>query len=253
MLLAWTLSVLNPAPLPLRRLGYVRQNGLLHARSRRCRAAWAPHLARARSVIAAAAEATRQRRHAVVLGSGLLDDVPLDALARLFDRVSLVDAVHPWPARLATRRYPSVALVTAEIGAGLAGTWADLCADADLIVSANLLSQIPLVPIDAHEARGHEAPPSLGAHLVATHLAALDTLAARVERVCLITDTVQREEDRAGRTVDSADLLFGIAVPPAPETWDWEIAPFGEIGRRRRLIHRMHGYPDWKAARQPVR
>ncbi len=94
---------------------------------------------------------------------------------------------------------------------------------------------------------------AIGAHLVATHLAALDTLAARVERVCLITDTVQREEDRAGRTVDSADLLFGIAVPPAPETWDWEIAPFGEIARRRRLIHRMHGYPDWKAARQPVR
>ena len=27
--------------------------------------------------------------------------LPLDALARLFDRVSLVDAVHPWPARLA--------------------------------------------------------------------------------------------------------------------------------------------------------
>jgi hypothetical protein len=253
MLLAWALSALNPAPLPLRRLGYVRQSDLLHARSRRCRAAWAPHLARARSVIAAAAGATRQRRHAVVLGSGLLDDVPLDALARLFDRVSLVDAVHPWPARLAARRYPNVALVTAEISAGLAGAWAELCAEADLIVSANLLSQIPLLPIEAHETRGREAPPRLGAHLVETHLAALDALAGRAERVCLITDTVQREEDRAGRTVDSADLLFGIALPPAPEAWDWEIAPFGEIGRRRRLIHRMHAYPDWKAARRSAR
>lgn len=253
MLLAWALSVLNPAPLRLRRLGYVRQSGLLHARSRRCRAAWAPHLARAQSVIAASAERTRQRRHAVVLGSGLLDDVPLDDLARLFDRVSLVDAVHPWPARLAARRYPNVALVTAEISAGLAGEWADLCANADFVVSANLLSQIPLVPIDIHEARGRAAPPRLGAHLVETHLAALDSLAQRVDRVCLITDTVQREEDRAGRTVEKADLLFGITVPPALEAWDWEIAPFGEIGRRRRLIHRMHAYPDWKSARESAR
>ncbi|MEE7449244.1 hypothetical protein MRF4_16355 [Methylobacterium radiotolerans] len=250
MLLAWALSVLNPAPLSLRRLGYVRQSGLLHARSRRCRAAWAPHLARARGVITATAESTRQRRHAVVLGSGLLDDVPLGDLARLFDRVSLVDAVHPWPARLAARRNAKVALVTADISAGLSGSWTDSCTSADLIVSANLLSQLPLVPIDAYEARGREAPPRLGAHLVDAHLAALDALARGVERVCLITDTVQREEDRTGRTTDSRDLLFGITVPPAEATWDWEIAPFGEIGRSHRLIHRVNGYTDWKAARR---
>lgn len=81
MLLAWALSLLNPAPLRLRRLGYVRQSGLLHARSRRCRAAWAPHLENARGIVAAAAEATRGRRHAVVLGSGLLDDIPLAILS----------------------------------------------------------------------------------------------------------------------------------------------------------------------------
>ena len=97
---------------------------------------------------------------------GALLDVPLEELAAAFDRVILVDLIHPWPARLAARRYPNVALVTAEISAGLAGAWAELCAEADLIVSANLLSQIPLLPIEAHETRGREAPPRLGAHLV---------------------------------------------------------------------------------------
>ncbi|MHB2209372.1 hypothetical protein [Methylobacterium sp. CM6257] len=249
MLVAWVLSLFNPAPLRLRRLGYVRQSGLLHARSRRCRAAWAPHLAQARSVVATAAEATRRRGHAVVLGSGLLDDVPLETLARLFDRVSLVDAVHPWPTRLAIRRHPNVALVTAEISTGLTGGWEDLCADADLIVSANLLSQLPIVPMDAYEARGREAPPELGRHLIEAHLASLDRLAGRADRVCLITDTMQREEDRAGRVTDSLDLMFGVALPSAAAAWDWEIAPFGEVGRRRRLIHRVHAYPDWRAAR----
>lgn len=250
MLLAWALSLVNPAPLRLRRRGYVRQSGLLHARSRRCRAAWAPHLARARGVILAAAETTVRRGSAVVLGSGLLDDVPLDALAKLFDRVTLVDAVHPWPARLAARRHGNVALTTAEISArltdpGLAG----LCAAADLIVSANLLSQLPIVPIEAYEARGLEAPPRLGTQIVETHLAALDRLAGHVERICLITDTVQRAEDRAGRVTDSLDLMFGVMLPPPAEAWDWELAPFGEVSRRRRLIHRVHAYPDWRAAR----
>ncbi|MGH1574655.1 hypothetical protein ACRAWG_33390 [Methylobacterium sp. P31] len=249
MLVAWTLSLFNPAPLRLRRVGYVRQSGLLHARSRRCRAAWAPHLAQARSVVAAAAEATGRRGHAVVLGSGLLDDVPLAILARLFDRVSLVDAVHPWPTRLATRRHSNVRLVTAEISTGLAGDWEALCADADLIVSANLLSQLPIVPIDAYEARGSEAPPQLGRHLIEAHLASLDMFAGRAERVCLITDTVQREEDRAGRVTNSLDLMFGVALPPPETAWDWEIAPIGEVDRQHRLIHRVHAYPDWRAAR----
>jgi hypothetical protein len=139
--------------------------------------------------------ATASRRHAVVLGSNLLDDMPLDALARLFTRVTPVDAVHPWAARLAARRHPNVTLATAEISAGIAGAWADPFGEADLIVSANLLSQSPIVPMDAHEAWGRSVSPRLGAQIVEMHRAALDTLSGRVARVCLITDTIRREED----------------------------------------------------------
>ena len=251
MLVEWALSLANPAPMRLRRLGYVRQSGLLHARSRRCRAAWGPHLARARAIVSEAVASTRRRDLAVVLGSGLLDDVPLAALAEGFSRVRLVDAVHPWPTRLAVRRHATVALVTAEICAGLADpALAGACDGADLVVSANLLSQLPIVPAAAHEARGREPPPLLGAQIVDAHLAALDTLGSRAERVCLITDTWQHEEDRTGRITDTLDLLHGVPLPQPDATWDWEIAPFGEADRHHRLIHRVHAYPDWKAARR---
>lgn len=214
MLVAWALSLINPAPLRLRRLGYVRQSGLLHARSRRCRAAWAPHLERARDVIAAAALSTNEHRHAVVLGSGLLDDVPLETLARRFSRVSLVDAVHPWPTRLVVGRFPNVALVTADIAAGLEGALAEVCTEADLIVSANLLSQLPVVPMDAYQVRGREVPRLFGAQVITAHLALLDTLSRKIERVCLVTDTVQHEEDRSGQITDQLDLMFGVTLPP---------------------------------------
>ncbi|MDP4022363.1 hypothetical protein Q8W71_07000 [Methylobacterium sp. NEAU 140] len=250
MLVAWILSLLNPAPLRLRRRGYVRESGLLHARARRCRGAWAPHLARARAAVTGAVAACGRRRLAVVLGSGLLDDVPLHALAAAFDAVHLVDAVHPWPTRIAVWAHPNVVLATAEISAGLADeVLRAACAGADLVVSANLLSQLPILPVDAYEARGGEAPPRLGSDIVAAHLAALDAVAARGARVCLITDTVQREEDRAGRVTDTLDLLHGVPLPAPAAAWDWEIAPFGEAARHRRLIHRVHAYPDWGAAR----
>lgn len=253
MLIEWALSLANPAPLDLRRLGYVRQSRLLHARSRRCRRAWAPHLARARAVITQAAFATQGRGLAVVLGSGLLDDVPLDALASAFARLRLVDAVHPWPSRFGARRYPNVTLVTAEVSAGLADpAFAEACAGADLVISANLLSQLPIVPMEAHEARGRPVPPRLGAQIVESHLTALDALSARTERICLLTDTLQTEEDRSGRVTDSLDLLHGLALPQPDAAWDWEIAPFGEADRHHRLIHRVHAYADWAAARMRI-
>lgn len=249
MLLAFVLSLANPAPLRLRRLGYVRESGLLHARSRRCRRAWAPHLAQAKAVVAGSADACGDRRLAVVLGSGLLNDVPLDALAKGFRRVRLVDAVHPWPTRLSVRRHPNVELATVEISGGLADPAVERALEgAGFVVSANLLSQLPILPIDARERRGREVPSRLGAGIVEGHLAALTALARAGTRVCLITDTLQREEDREGCVVATLDLMYGVSLPAPATAWDWELAPFGEAARSRRFVHRVHAYPNWRAA-----
>ncbi|WP_375454327.1 hypothetical protein [uncultured Methylobacterium sp.] len=256
MLREWALYLGTPAPAHLRRLGYLRESVSLQARSRRCRTAWAPHLAASRAVVRAAFADLRSRRRAVVLGSGLLDDVPLADLAAAFTQVVLVDAVHPWPARVRARRHANVARATIDLGG--TGRWllgegpiesdplAGACAGADFVLSANLLSQLPILPIDRFESRGLSVPPGLGAGIVAAHLAALDRLGARV---CLITDIDAREEDRAGAVTDRLDLMHGIALPEAVHTWDWELAPFGEAARHRRLIHRVRAYPDWAAAR----
>lgn len=259
MLLEWVLSLATPAPLRHRRLGYVRESVLLYSRSRRCRAAWAPHLAAARAVVAQSLADLIRRDLAVVLGSGLLDDVPLALLSRTFARVRLVDAVHPWPARLIARRHPNVELVTLDLSGADAladgpGITSDaigpVCAGADLVVSANLLSQLPILPVDRFEGRGLQPPHRLGARIVEAHLAALDRLDGRV---CLITDTHQREEDRDGTLIDSLDLLHGVRLPPGARGWDWELAPFGEAARHHRTLHRVQAYPDWSAARHGER
>ncbi|HHY48930.1 MAG TPA: hypothetical protein GYA10_04200, partial [Alphaproteobacteria bacterium] len=66
----------------------------LWARGRRQAAAWAPHLARTRETIERTIETIAPRRMVAVLGSGPLFDVPLEALARSFAKVRLIDRAH---------------------------------------------------------------------------------------------------------------------------------------------------------------
>lgn len=106
---------LTPAPGPARQLGYLAESIALEARWRRCRRAWASHLENSRRAVMDAAASCPRRRLVAILGSGPLLDVPLASLARTFDRVLLVDIVHPWRARGAARRFDNVFLAQADI------------------------------------------------------------------------------------------------------------------------------------------
>ncbi|WP_407530319.1 hypothetical protein [Methylobacterium oryzisoli] len=243
-----------PAPLAHRRFGYVRDSVWLRSRARRCRAAWAPHLAAARAVVRAAIATTPGRDTAVVLGSGLLADVPLADLAASFRRVVLVDAVHPWTARLQARRFANVTLLTSDLSGALPllrGRADDIvpalppvCAASgtDLVVSANLLSQLPILPVERLPDRSPWSAETLGRRIVAHHLDALVGLRARV---CLITDVEAIEEDRAGRVIERSDLLYGVDPGIPDHAWLWDLAPLGEVGYDRRIRHRVLGFPRW--------
>lgn len=244
----------TPVPRAQRSLGYLRESILLMSRSRRCRAAWANHLDAARSAIRLSCADLVRRRTAVILGSGLLDDVPLDDLARCFERVILVDMVHLRPARRAARRYANVTLQVSDLSG--CADWlrgeGERCADPvsqfdrddiDFVVSANCLSQLPILPLDWFESRNRPPPVELGRSIVARHLEGLSRLRARV---CLVADTEQVTDNREGHVVERFDLLHGIHLPDPDRSWIWEIAPFGEAGRHRRERHRVRAYFDWR-------
>lgn len=256
MLLDWLHYLTTPAPKDFRRLGFVRDSIWLLSRSRRCRTAWRSHLSRSRELVTEAVAAMPRRRTVVVLGSGLLDDLPLDVLAESFESVVLVDVVHPWPARAAIRRLRNVRLVDFDLSGcvewmlGRSSSFApvlpEICfaAGTDLVISANVLSQLPILPLDWFDARGG-APADLGFRIVSAHL---DGLAALEGRICLLTDVMQVEMDRAGAVVDSSDLLHGVGVGVPDREWDWDLAPLGEAARGSRLVHKVCGFRDWRPA-----
>lgn len=262
-----------------RAFGFVPDSIALWSRATRRRRDWAPHEALCRALVREAMADLEARRTAVVLGSGLCRDVPMQELASGFERVVLIDAVHLPPVRRRVRRLANITLLTMDITG--AADWllgrAEERGDplrlfiedptVDLVVSANLLSQLPLA-LERFMERGRPArlPADLPDRAIGWHLA---DLARFRGRVCLITDVECRDVEapargaRRGATgheppiLARLDLTRGHALPVPDATWAWTVAPPGEVQRGIALVHLVQGYRDlaaaWARARSAAR
>lgn len=256
-ILMWCLT---PATLDARRTGHLTAAVSLWSRARRCRRAWADHEARCHAIVEQAVAACERRRTCLVLGSGLVRDVPLDRLAAVFETVVLVDVVHLWPARLKARRHRNVRLVDLDItgttdlllgrATGLADPLARWAGDPsiDLVISANCLSQLALLPVERLERSANAFRrrfADLGRRIVAGHLSALARFSARV---VLLSDSEACDVDAEGGVIERRDLLDGVRLPRADADWDWVLAPLGEWADDHAIVHRAHGFVDLRAA-----
>lgn len=225
---------------------FIRSSVNLSARANRCGKAWAEHERRTKGAMLKAAEGCRQRRTAVILGSGLLRDVPVIALSRMFDTVVLVDLVHLASVRgwIAMKGLKNVRLIERDLSGLddiLAGTTPDPLSFLrqvpylDFVASANLLSQIGIgAERRIARANGGVAAADAVPLLIRAHLDGLQQVAATT---CLVTDVSYRVIDRAGRCHETVDLLHGVDPGDPLETWDWPVIPFGEESRDYQIVH----------------
>jgi hypothetical protein len=245
-------------PAYARRLGYLREAIAIKARHRRHCEAWGPHLARSRALVTAAIETCARRRTALVLGSGLLLDIPLGALSAAFERVLLVDVVHLRAARRIAARDPKTELVTedvtglaADLEERLRGGWRGTQIPApvlfrdddgiDLVISANVAAQLPVIPAAALRRAGLDDAAVL-AFCGAVVRAHLDYLAAFRAPVCLITERTREVCNRDGEILRIEDALFGVTLPDNGINWLWDLAPLGEAGRDIAIRNQVWGY-----------
>jgi hypothetical protein len=240
-----------PVSLAARRAGHLGRSVALWSRATRRRREWAPHLERSCGFVEAASRDLPQRRKALILGSGLLQDVPMAALLAAFREVILVDAAHLLPVRLRYLGHRRVRFVERDLsgfadgaGAPRAAPLADFAVDQeiDFVLSANLLSQLPLPFTERRD-----APRGLGRRVVRGHL---DDLAAFACRVCLITDVAYDEIGPGDVPGGRTDLLEGVSLPAPDASWGWDVSPRGEEDRLIAYRHVVHAYADWAAARK---
>ena len=226
----WIRYLVTPFPRHLRAMGYARGLRQLSSRGQRCRTAWQPYLVRSRSLILEAAGYCERNEKALPLGSGPLFDIPVAQLSWRFREVILVDILHFWRVRSVVRRYPNVRLQCLDVTGiakevytmGRSGRALDvpeykpdffLQDGFDLVVSANILSQLPLSPLRYASRRENRPIPrqvrAFARRLVVNHL---DWLASFAGNVCLISD-LERLYCDGENVVCRERSLWGVDLP----------------------------------------
>lgn len=253
---------LAPFPWYLAPMGYVRELSGIGRRGAQCAEAWRPHLESSKRAILGAAEACTSRKSVLVVGSGLLLDVPLAELSAAFDQVVLADIIQPRAVRKAAASYGNVELQQLDV-TGIAKPVFDYVRrrrgplprcrvdclrerDFDLVVSVNLLSQLAVIPGSYLRAKLPTLPPLAVADFSRAVIEAhLDWLARFDGRVALITD-IERTELGADGGVERKDLLEGVRLTPPEESWTWDIAPRGTVYRDVEVRHQVVAYRDFR-------
>ena len=246
-----------------RLLGLTYEHVAITQRHRRVAAAWAPHLEASKAAILAGAQRCRQRRRVLVIGAGDCRDVPVAELAALFDTVVLTDVVlGPELRRLAKRSGGKVqAQIWDATGVlpALAAGWRSLTAaevealfvkgdagpppggEADLVVSANCLSQLGLVPVE--RLRGAAADDGLPARCAAAAARRhIRWLAARPGVRVLLADRARLDIDAQERELHREPMPGMERVRPPDQSWRWMLAPIPEWSAD---FHRVHEVGAW--------
>jgi hypothetical protein len=235
----------------------------LWSRARRCKRAWADHEARTKAAIHAAIDATTSRRSVVVLGSGLLRDIPIERLSAMFRQVVLIDIVHLSSVRLTVlrKRLRNVRFETRDLSGydqlierrmvqvqtgqdDIGGRLDPLgflrrIPDLDLVLSVNLLSQIGVgvaARLKKPNGRDRFLPADAVAQIITAHFEGLASVSCRT---CFVGDVSYVLTDRAGNVIDSHDLLFGVEPPFIDDEWNWTVAPFGEESADYERVHHV--------------
>ncbi|MGL4551788.1 MAG: hypothetical protein ACRC33_11425 [Gemmataceae bacterium] len=253
---------LTRCPLHLREMGFVRELWGIRGRYLQFREQWDEHCRRARAAVLDAAGRCPQRRTAVVFGSGWLHDVPVVELAGMFKKVLLVDLMHPFSVRWFLGRHRNVEAIDADVSAVLEPAWAavekreavlpvsrpDLFLGADgidLVVSLNLLSQLPCMPswyLKKHGSYPEGLVEAFNRQVVEAHL---DYLTRLPGVVCLICDVeiITRTPTRA--EVARRSTLYGASLPwPAQQEWEWALVPRGDREPYHGQYLRVVAVPD---------
>lgn len=257
----------TPASAEARRMGYLRAAIGLQSRASRCRTAWSNHVENCRTAVRHSIARSTGYRTALVLGSGLGLEFPLDELAARFERVVLADIIHLPRLRQQAARHGNVELLSIDLASLARPLLLDvpgdpaavealvapprlppkILANLDWVVSCNLLSQLPMLPVAWLERGGDWKAADLeriGRRIMACHLEWLGSLPG--ER-CLIADAQQIVRDAAGNVLECTDIAAAFGLNRyVTASWEWQLAPPGELADGLSAMHRVVAC-DWPA------
>lgn len=252
-------------PPSARLLGLAYEHAAIATRHRRTASSWAPHLEASRAAILEGAERCKARRRVLVIGAGDCRDVPVVELANCFDEVRLTDVVlGPEIRRLAKRSGGNIRAeiwdatgALAELARGLrtlSGAEAEAIfarsdagappgGEPDLVVSANCISQLGMVPSDRLHAA--EKDDKLADRCTAAAARRHQQwLAARTGVRVLLGDRARLDIDARGRELKREPMPGMDRLRRPDRTWQWLLAPIPEWSPDYNRVHEVGAWID---------
>jgi hypothetical protein len=236
--------------------GYVYQNVSLKFRSRRCAKAWQGHVEQSRQLIRDHLKKA-QSKTVMIIGSGLLLEIPIEELLMETEKIYLVDLVHSAEIRKLAAKNPKIKLLERDIS-GLLGIlkkdtglfqlknipWEHLpewdLPVVDWVISANLMSQIPLM-ISEKLPMSSEAYVKFANSVRDQHI---ERLFKQAPKVLIFADFETRYIDQEGQRIKTESYEVDLKSLKFDREWLWEISPFGETSRDYKIEMLVKAY--WK-------
>lgn len=259
MILEWLEARLTPASKLARQFGLVYHSVALKHRYKRCKSSWNSHVENCHRVIQEAVDKVDRKNHIIILGSAHLHEIPREILEKKFKKVTLVDLVHPLSIRLWARKFPHIELVEKDLSHFLFRmnefTDAELLLSeiqknpapfefsADLIISANLISQLHLITLDYLSKKKilstKDFNDRIGQAFSNQHLAALKNCSGNIllygDRETIYRDSAKNITYQGSFSVDFTNFKL-------INRWTWFIAPLGEFSKRESIEMKVEAY-----------
>ncbi len=247
---------------------YIRKLGLLsdligiESRYSRCKQAWKPHLENSRRMILETVQSLKKHDRVIIFGAGSLHDVPLKELSESFSEVHLVDIFFLQATINEVKGYSNVEFHELDITGVLRKAY-EACStpntvmselaifssfvpkhfmdnDFDLVVSLNLLSQLPLPiknyieKLNIQESKNNPKLDQFYQSLILNHLNFLRSFAAKGSKVLLISDIEKMVYGAGSQLKASESSLEGLTEDifqgwEILDSWNWDLAPLEEL------------------------
>lgn len=248
---------------------YIKELGLLHeivaikARHARCKDGWQTHLEKSRELIL---ERAQGKKKILVFGAGLLYDFPLDELEKLGCEITLVDIFFLQSSLAEIKRSDNVHFIQHDVTELLEEVYkfslkplklvarlknlqfkipeSFIDDGYDLVISLNLASQLALplknyfekLPIKDENLSSVLEP--FYKSIAFNHFKYLEKFKKQGADVLALCDYEKRVFDKAGdlkAREESLDLSKTNENFKQIASWDWQVAPYGELEKEYRL------------------
>jgi len=254
--------LLTPTTKLARKYGFLYSSIALRHRYERCKKIWIPHLKNCQDLFNETVQKVPQKRHVIILGSAHLHEIPIHLLLKDFEQITLVDVVHPLKHHWLAKRNPRVKLVTQDLTEGLQyleslQSLEDLHQlndrlakeeifkfSGDLIISANLLSQLALLPIEAIERKIKRSLTIEEKDKVCTAFAEnhVRNLSRCEGKKLIYADRTVTYKNRNGEIIYQGFYPVDFSGFQFLKKWNWSIAPIGEASKEYSIEMTIEAY-----------